>query len=70
MHAVTAFTAMDSVWVPLSQRQSDELRAKADEMRRMAATARTPDVAKALLALAARYAALAEARQEGRLSGC
>jgi hypothetical protein len=63
MHAVTTFMVMDSAWVPLSQRQSDELRAKADELRRMAATASTPDVAKALLALADRYAALAEARR-------
>ena len=69
LNAVTAFWAMDSVWVPLSQRQSDELRAKADELRRMAATASTRDVAKALLALADRYGALAEARGV-RISEC
>ena len=70
MHAVTESRAMDSVWLPLSQRQSDELWAKADELRRMSATASSADMAKALLALADRYAALAEARRENRISEC
>jgi hypothetical protein len=65
-HAVTPFPAMDAVWVPLSQRHSDELRAKADELRRMAVTASSVDVATALLTLADRYAALAEARRAGK----
>jgi hypothetical protein len=54
---------MDSVYVPLSQRTADQLQAKADELRQMAATARTFDVTKALLTLADRYAALAQQRR-------
>ncbi|HME20558.1 MAG TPA: hypothetical protein VKI44_04220 [Acetobacteraceae bacterium] len=54
---------MDSVYVPLAQRTADQLQANADELRRMAATASTTDVAKALLTLADRYAALAEKRR-------
>ncbi|HEY2616339.1 MAG TPA: hypothetical protein VGI78_03275 [Acetobacteraceae bacterium] len=54
---------MDSVYVPLSQRTADQLQAKADELRRMAATASTTDVAKALLTLADRFAVLAERRR-------
>ncbi len=53
---------MDTVWVPLAQRSSRELHAKADELRQMAATARTADVAAALLNLADRFEALAEKR--------
>ncbi len=54
---------MDSVWVPLAQRTSEELLAKANELRRMAATARTHDVARALLNLSDRYADRAKKRR-------
>ena len=56
-------SGMDSVFVPPSQRTADQLQAKADELRGMAATASTADVAKALLTLADRYAALAKKRR-------
>ena len=56
-------SGMDSVWVPLAQRSSRELQSKADELRLMAGTARTHDVAVALLTLADRYEALAEKRR-------
>jgi len=48
---------------PLCQRPSHELWARAAEMRRMAATARTADAMVALEALAARFAALAVERE-------
>jgi hypothetical protein len=54
---------MDTVWVPLAQRSSSELHAKADELRQMAATAHTMDVSTALLSLADRYEALAQKRR-------
>ena len=54
---------MDSTYVPLAQRTADQLEANAEELRRMAATATTAAVAKALLTLADRYAALAEKRR-------
>ncbi|HEX4170912.1 MAG TPA: hypothetical protein VHY82_00370 [Acetobacteraceae bacterium] len=47
----------------MSERTSGELLAKAEEMRRMAQTARTADVAKALVTLADRYSALAARRR-------
>ena len=61
--AVAAAKAMDSSYVPLSRRTSDQLLASADELRRMATTATTADVMNALLTLADRYAALAKNRQ-------
>jgi hypothetical protein len=54
---------MESAWVPLAERSSVELQAKADDLRRMAATATTQDVMTALLNLADRYAALAATRR-------
>ena len=42
---------------------ADQLQTKADELRRMAATASTADVVNALLTLADRYASLAEKRR-------
>jgi hypothetical protein len=54
---------MDVVWVPLAQRSSRELQAKADELRQMADGASTPEVASALRSLADRYEALAEKRR-------
>jgi hypothetical protein len=48
---------------PLSSRSSAELRARAAEYRRMAASAHTIAVAEALLKIAARYDALADARE-------
>jgi hypothetical protein len=60
---VSASAVMDNVYVPLARRTADQLQAKADELRRMAATASTADVVNALLTLADRYAALAEQRR-------
>jgi hypothetical protein len=60
---VSALAIMDTDYVPLAQRSADQLQTNADELRRMATTARTADVAKALLTLADRYAALAEQRR-------
>jgi hypothetical protein len=62
-HSETPAPAMPSGYVPLAQRTSDQLRANADELRRMAATATTEDIVRALLTLAKRYAALAAERQ-------
>jgi hypothetical protein len=56
---------MDSVYVPLAHRTADQLQANAEELRRMAATATTAAVAKALLTLADRYAELAAKRRSG-----
>jgi hypothetical protein len=54
---------MDTVYVPLAQRTADQLQTKAHELRQMAATASTAEVANALLTLADRYALLAEKRR-------
>ena len=58
-------------YIPLSRRRSEELLAKAAELRRMAATASTLDVMNALFILADRYTALAQKRrvQEAGQSG-
>lgn len=56
---------MDSNYVPLASRTADELQANAEELRRMAGTATTDDVMRALLTLADRYASLAERRRTG-----
>ena len=61
-HSMPAL-AMDAIYVPLAQRTADQLQTKADELRRMAATASTADVVNALLTLADRYASLAEKRR-------
>ena len=58
-----ASTTMAPDHVPLSNRASEDLLARAEELRRMAATATTEDVMKALLVLADRYVALAEKRR-------
>jgi hypothetical protein len=63
--ALPPTSIVNSVHVPLARRTADQLQANADELRRMAATASTADVAKALLTLADRYAALAEQRRTG-----
>ena len=55
----------DTVHIPLAQRTSDQLMAHARQLRRMAATASTADVMRALLTLADRYTALAEQRRSG-----
>lgn len=60
---VTRSAEMTLAYVPLAQRTPDELRANAAELRDMAATATTPDVVRALLALADRYAVLADSRR-------
>ena len=54
---------MDVGYVPVSKRTAQELQANADELRRMAVTATTVEVMKALLTLADRFAALAEKRR-------
>ena len=63
VHSVTAAQGVQGQYVPLSERTSDQLVAKAEEMRRMAQTARTADVQKALVTLADRYSALAARRR-------
>jgi hypothetical protein len=52
-------------YVPLAQRTADDLQSDADRLRRMAATATTAGVARALLTLADRFAAAAETRRAG-----
>src|SRR5690242_6577488 len=61
--SASSFPAAHSAYIPLAQRTSDQLQASADELRRMAATAATADVARSLLTLANRYAALADKRR-------
>ncbi len=60
---MTSFPVTHAGYVPLSQRKADELQVNANQLCRMAATATTADVAKALLTLADRYAALAAKRR-------
>jgi hypothetical protein len=67
-HHVTSFPVTHARYVPLSQRTADELQANANQLCRMAATATTADVAKALLILADRYAALATNRRMAEAS--
>ncbi len=50
-------------YIPLSQRPSHALWARADELARMAATATNPEARLALEALVARFAALAAKRE-------
>jgi hypothetical protein len=61
-HPIAAAQGVHGEYVPLSQRSSDQLLARAEELRRMAQTATTTDVARALLTLADRYSALAAKR--------
>jgi hypothetical protein len=63
-YSANSWPAMHSVYIPLAQRTSDQLQASADELRRMAMTATTADVVRALLTLADRYAALANKRRQ------
>ena len=50
-HSETAAPAVTSSYIPLAQRTSDQLQANAHELRRMAATATTEDIMRALLTL-------------------
>ena len=54
---------MSEDYVPLSRRSSAQLRAEAQDYRRMAATARMADTENSLLKLAIRFDALAELRE-------
>lgn len=51
-------------WRPLSARSAAELRTQADDYRRMAETARTPDVAAGLRRIADRFDAMADQRDQ------
>jgi hypothetical protein len=62
-HFMASFPVSHARYVPLSQRTANELQANANELCRMAATATTAEVAKALLTLADRYATLAARRR-------
>jgi hypothetical protein len=53
---------MDGALIPLSERPSSALRAKAAELRQMARTAKMEETRSALLVLAARFDALADKR--------
>lgn len=57
-----SLTARDR-YVPLAERTCEQLLANAEELRHMAQSATTTDVARALLTLADRYAALAAKRR-------
>jgi hypothetical protein len=63
---MTATETIEAQYVPLSERSSDQLLANATELRRMARTASTVDVARALVTLADRYTALAAKRRSGQ----
>ena len=63
IHAMSPYAPMDSVQIPLSQRTSSELRARAMQLWRMASTATTADTRASLEALANRFTALAERRE-------
>jgi hypothetical protein len=54
---------MDSHYMPLSKRAPAELRRRADELLRMAATATTENTKASLETLAERFLALAEQRE-------
>ena len=62
IHSMTVAPGAQGQYVPLSKRSSDQLLARAEELRGMAQTATTTDVARALVTLADRYAALAAKR--------
>src|SRR5579872_411743 len=61
--AMSLSAAQNVGHIPLSERPSRELWARADELTRMAKTARTADAKIALETLAARFAALAAKRE-------
>ena len=65
-HSTHTLQIMQSSYVPLADRTADQLKEHAEELRRMAATASTPDVRRALLSLADRYAGLADKRGGSR----
>jgi len=60
---------MSDDYRPLSQRSSAQLRAEAQNYRRMAATAHTADTENSLLKLAIRFEALAEQREREASEG-
>jgi hypothetical protein len=62
-HAMPISSPQHPAHVPLSQRPSHVLWARADELASMASTARTADARIALEALVARFAALAAKRE-------
>jgi hypothetical protein len=64
--AASPLSISDPAYVPLATRTCDQLQTKARELRRMAATATTADVVRALLALADRYDTLAERRRSAQ----
>jgi hypothetical protein len=71
-HSITGSQPKGGEYIPLSQRTSNQLLANAAELRRMARTATTADVAKALTTLADRYSTLAakrRAEESARSSG-
>ena len=61
--SMTSCSIMDSVQTPLAERTSNELRARAAELRRMAATATTADTRASLESLAERFTVLADRRE-------
>lgn len=61
--AMPAYDVMDSAYIPLSKRAPAELRRRADELLRMAATATTQHTKTSLETLAARFKALADRRE-------
>jgi hypothetical protein len=56
-------------YIPLSQRSTAQLRAQAEQYRRMAATARMANTENSLLKLAIRLDALADQRERGGSGG-
>ena len=67
--AMPAYDVMDSSYVPLSKRAPAELRRRADELLRMAATATTQHTRISLETLAARFLALADRREAEQTEG-
>jgi len=62
-HSIAESLGARDHYVPLSERTSDELLTRAEELRGMAQTATTTDVVRALVTLADRYATLAAKRR-------
>lgn len=60
---MSSASPFDPPHIPLSQRAPDELRARATELRAMAATATTDDAKVALLTLADRFLGIAMRRE-------
>ena len=69
MHSIIGWQQSGWDYVPLSQRTSDHLLANAAELRRMAQTATTADIMRALTSLVDRYAALAIKRRAEEVGG-